>query len=67
MTVPPASAVAPARVAESVMVASAVCGETVTSVVVMVGLLGVMVIGSLVQTLAAAVLLVSPEYTACQK
>ena len=66
MTVPPASAVAPAKVAESVMVASAVCGELYQR-----GgdgrAVGVMVIGSLVQTLAAALLLASPEYTACQK
>ena len=41
--------------------------EDADSAVEMVGLLGVMVIGSLEQTLAAALLLVSPEYTACQK
>ena len=34
---------------------------------VRVGLSGVMVIGSLVQTLVVVVLLASPEYTACQK
>ena len=43
------------------MVASAICGETVTSAVVMVGLLLVTVIGSLAHTLAAALLLASPE------
>ena len=48
------------------IVASATCGETVTTLVVMVGLFLATMNDSLVHTLVAGALLVSPEYTACR-